>query len=208
MNEEECQEDIVADCLEFVDAETSAGRRFDASAGAECNEDIGLKIDDCTIVDATALPPEYPYCALFWGDSPPGGACVESSDCAPSPDGEVVCGPAGMGECVVVPRADIGEACNDASLQGPYCDAGTWCDARTGTCAAPGKRGDACEPSDLWSCDAPLYCSPTTKTCTTPALPGAPCEQYFVRSTCVAGTDCQNEEATCQPSLLDEFSCP
>ena len=102
----------------------------------------------------------------------------------------------------------IGEPCLPGGFE-QSCLPGLWCNETTGLCSKPVALGAPCSfrsPESDFSCISSYYCSPTTGLCTTPANLGQPCEPYFARSTCEPGSDCQDQQTTCEPSLVSEFA--
>ncbi len=137
--------------------------------------------------------------STFIGKKPLGAPCTASSECAPPPDGRVVCdtaptklsdggalplsvGTRGLGTlaapvCTLVQPPAPGEPCAFAAGQVGVtsCGEALFCDAATGRCKARAQAGETCQPG---GCTAGTYCAALSSgsACATLVARGGACD--------------------------------
>jgi hypothetical protein len=142
---------------------------------------------------------------IFAGQTPLGGACTASSQCAPVDGGVVQCaavpGDAGMGGQLPLSSPPSDAATFGTGADIPVCVLLTMPDAGGMPCALPGVDGgpktDVCLASGL-------YCDPSSLTCVPFAQMGGTCDESSITS-CAAGAYCL--AGTCTPTLPPGSPC-
>jgi Dickkopf-like protein len=213
-------------CRAFYGAFTSAGS-YDAAAGEACLTAMRAASSQPDFCDGNAEPAA---CDAVFGTSSgtkaPGQTCDFDDDCAPSAQGEAICGsafPSGGGEirkCQILVRGTAGSTpCirtvegstwsssyngDDVPLMGYSCNVadGVRCDSLTDTCVALTPVGGDCLTSS--QCVREATCSSATDTCAARAPVGSACG---LDSDCVKTAYCSDPGGLCTARSANGTAC-
>ncbi len=160
------------------------------------------------------------------GSVKPGGECTDTSDCAPSSEGQVDCafafssgggqiqkcqvqidGKAGDTPCVGTRDGNVTSfvSADDVAPKGYICDVANklFCDQDTKKCTTTRVIGDACTGSSS-ECGDDGYCDFSSQKCATRLDAGSPCSGF---DSCKSGAYCDFDTSTCITSIPDGSPC-
>ncbi|MGD0529258.1 MAG: hypothetical protein ABSE49_29230 [Polyangiaceae bacterium] len=221
-------------CLAFA-GEAAASGSYDATAGQACI--AGMQAESGTPALCMNLGNDIPACSQVYatkgGSTPPGGTCMQDSDCAIASGGGATCfddftfddggstqtetciqtmvGSAGDGPCIGTVEGAVTTYSWGGTGAPPTtaytCDNASdlTCDATTQKCLALGDTGATCtSDSDCVTTD---YCNFDTATaaCAPRFADGAACGEDSTG--CVTTDYCDTTSATCKPLLAAGTAC-
>jgi hypothetical protein len=221
-------------CQAFANAAASEGS-YDAAQGQACI--TGMQAESSSPTFCTELGNDIPACSMAFttagGSVPPGGKCMQDSDCAKAAGGGATCffsvafddggstqtqtcvetsvGTAGDGPCVGVVQASgtlyDWTGSGPVPPQGFTCAVadGLTCDDTTQKCIALATVGQACGADS--DCVTSAYCSfgSGQAQCATRLADGASCSS--AATGCLSTSFCDPTSMTCKPLLANGAAC-